>query len=474
MRQLTSLDAQFLALENSRQTGHVGSLAMLDASTAPGGTFGCREVKRLLSDRGAQLPPLRWRLAEVPFGLDYPYWVEEAELDLGYHVREMALASPGTDVQLADQVARIMSRPLDRARPLWELYVIEGHESGRVAVLTKIHHSVIDGLSGAEIMALLLDLTPEGREVPPPVEEDLADPPPSTMQMLGLGVLGLPRYPVRILRSLPKAMPNLNDTAFGVLPGVGTLSRIAGLARRDGQPRPSFVAPKTKFSGRLSPHRRFVFGQMSLADFKAAKNAHGATVNDVVVSVCAGAVRRWLIAHDDLPESPLVAQVPVSVRTDEQFGTYGNRILLMPATFHTEVADPVERLRITHEALSEMKERRGALPAELLQDANHFVPPAVFARAARLTFAFSTSRPGRPTWNLVVSNVPGPQFPLYMAGARLEANYPVSVITDGMGLNITVMSYMGHMDFGLVADRDQMPDLDTLMGYLREELEALL
>jgi WS/DGAT/MGAT family acyltransferase len=473
MRQLTSLDAQFLALENPRQTGHVGSLAFLDPATAPDGCFGCRELKRLLDERGAQLPPLRWRLAEVPFGLDYPYWVEEGEIDLGYHVREMALASPGRDDQLADQVARIMSRPLDRARPLWEVYVIEGHESGRVVVLTKIHHSVIDGLSGAEIMALLLDLTPEGRELPPPAGDDLADPPPGSMQMLGLGLLGLPRYPLRMVRALPRAMPNLADTPFGVLPGIGTLSKVAGMARRDGPPRPSMVAPKTRFNGRITPHRRFVFGQLSLDEFKAVKNLHGVTVNDVVVSVCAGAVRRWLVDHDDLPDTPLVAQVPVSVRTDEQFGTYGNRILLMPAPFHTDEPDPVERLRKTHEGLAEMKERRGALPAALLQDANHFVPPAVFARAARATFAFSTSRPGRPTWNLVVSNVPGPQFPLYMAGARLEANYPVSVITDGMGLNITVMSYMGHMDFGIVADREQMPDVAVLLDHLRAELEAL-
>src|SRR3954447_5662300 len=169
MRQLTSLDAQFLALENSRQTGHVGSLAMLDASTAPGGQFGCAQVTRLLSERASQLPPLRWRLAEVPLGLDHPYWVEEAEMDLGYHVREMALASPGTDAQLAEQVARFVSRPLDRARPLWELYVIEGLESGRIAVLTKIHHALIDGLSGAEIMALL------------------APPPPGTGRARGAG-----------------------------------------------------------------------------------------------------------------------------------------------------------------------------------------------------------------------------------------------------------------------------------------------
>ncbi len=238
--------------------------------------------------------------------------------------------------------------------------------------------------------------------------------------------------------------------------------------------RPDLTAPKTLFNGRISPHRRFVFGQLSLADVKAVKNAHGTTVNDVVVSICAGAVRRWLIEHDDLPDTPLVAQVPVSVRTGEQLGTYGNRILLMAAPLLTDVADPVERLQRTHEALLVMKERHRALPAELLQDANHFIPPAVFARAARLTFGFSTSRPGRPTWNLVISNVPGPQFPLYCAGARLEANYPVSVITDGMGLNITVMSYLGHMDFGIVADRDQMPDVHKLIEWLPEELASLM
>src|SRR4051795_7682019 len=178
MRQLTSLDAQFLALENSRQSGHVAGLAVLDPSTAEGGRVGCREITELLRRRLPLLPPLRWRLAEVPLGLDYPYWVDDGDFDLGYHVREMALAAPGNDGQLADQVARIISRPLDRARPLWELYVIEGLESGCVAVLTKIHHAVVDGLSGAEIMALLLDLTPGGREVDP-AEDAPADPSPS-------------------------------------------------------------------------------------------------------------------------------------------------------------------------------------------------------------------------------------------------------------------------------------------------------
>src|SRR3954469_12729011 len=358
MRQLTSLDAQFLALENPRQSGHVAGLAILDPSTGQG-RFGCKQVTALLRERLPLLPPLRWRLAEVPLGLDYPYWVDEADLDLGYHVRELGLAAPGTDAQLAEQVARIVSRPLDRARPLWELYVIEGLQSGNVAVLTKIHHALIDGLSGAEIMALLLDLTPEGRELPA-TDDALADAPPSGLQMLGLGLLGVPRYPLRMLRALPKAIPNLEDTPFAIFPGAGTVSRLAGLVRRDGVQRPGLTAPKTIFSGRISPHRRFVFGQLSLDEVKAAKNKHGTTVNDVVVSVCAGAVRRWLLKHDDLPEVPLVAQVPVSVRTGEQFGTYGNRILLMGAPLYTDIADPVERLARTHEALLELKERRDA------------------------------------------------------------------------------------------------------------------
>ena len=478
MRQLTSVDAQFLALETGRQTGHVAGLAILDPSTAPNGKLECADIQALLAERLPLLPPLRWRLVEVPLGLDYPYWVDDADFDLDFHVRELALARPGSDRQLADQVARIVSRPLDRARPLWELYLIHGLESGLTGMLTKIHHAVIDGMSGAEIMGLLLDLAPEGRELPPPTTVGVGEA-PGDLELLARGLLGLPRYPVRLLRSLPSAVPNLQDTPFGVLPGAGTVGGVAGrlqrlVARADSRPeRGRLAAPKTSFNGRISPHRRFAFGRLSLEEVKAAKNAHGCTVNDVVVSICAGAVRRWLLEHDDLPDEPLVAQIPVSVRTSEHAGTYGNRIMLMSAPFFTDEGDPAERVRKTHEALRVMKERHRALPATLLQDANHFVPPAVFARAARLTFRLSTSRPGRPTWNLVVSNVPGPQFPLYCAGARLEANYPVSVITDGMGLNITVMSYHGHMDFGLVADRDQMPDLWRLMDFLGDELEAL-
>ena len=231
--------------------------------------------------------------------------------------------------------------------------------------------------------------------------------------------------------------------------------------------------PRTSLGGRVSAHRRYAFGQLSLGEVKEIKSHYGATVNDVVVAICAGAVRRWLTLHDELPTEPLVAQIPVSVRREHEQGTYGNRILLMTAPLHTEVEDPLARLQTTHESLVEMKERHRALPAELLQDANQFIPPALFSRAARLTFSLGASRASRPAWNLVISNVPGPQFPLYMAGARLEAHYPISVITDGMGLNITVMSYCGHLDFGIVADRDQMADVWSLIDGLGESLEEL-
>jgi diacylglycerol O-acyltransferase len=481
MRQLTSLDSQFLALETPRQSGHVASVAILDTSTTASGALTLADLQALITDRLPLLPPLRWRLQEVPLGLDYPYWVDDLDFDLDFHVRELGLAAPGTDEQLAEQVARIVSRPLDRSKPLWELYLIGGLQSGHTAMLTKIHHSLIDGLSGAEILGLLLDLTPEIRQLEAPASWGDNELVPGPLGMLARGLIGATRYPLRALMALPSTLPNLEETQFSAIPGAAALGRLANRAQRaldrgeaafELQDR--LLAPKTLFSGRVSAHRRFAFGQLSLDDVKIVKKAHGVTVNDVIVTLCAGAVRRWLIEHDDLPAEPLVAQIPVSVRTEEQMGTYGNRIMLMGAPLFTDEPDPVVRLQRTHEALGDMKQRHRALPASLLADANHFVPAAIFSRAARLTFGIATSRPGRPVWNLVISNVPGAQFPLYLAGARLVANYPVSVITDGMGLNITVMSYCGNLDFGIVADREQMPDVARLIGWLQEALAELL
>jgi diacylglycerol O-acyltransferase / wax synthase len=480
MRQLTALDQQFLALEDARHVGHVGALAVLDPSTAPGGKLTIEDLQRLISERLSLVPPFRWRLAQVPFDLDYDYWIEDPDFDLDFHVRELALPPNGTDRQLGEQVARIFARPLDRSRPLWELYLIHGLPEGRVAVMTKIHHAVIDGLSGAEIQGALLDLSPEGREPTEPQPSAAGGRAPGELEMLARGVIGLPRYPVRLLRSLPRALPNVAEVpSLGNIPGLRPAGRLAARAQRvvgGGSRvvgRRDMVPPRTSFNGRISAHRRYAFGRLSLDRVKAVKHHFGCTVNDVVVAICAGAVRRWLLEHHELPRVPLVVQIPVSVRKESQRGTFGNRILLMTAPLYTNDPDPLRRLRRTHTALAEMKERHRALPAELLQDANQFIPPAVFSRAARLTFSLASSGRGRPAWNLVVSNVPGPQFALYMAGARLEANYPISVITDGMGLNITVMSYCGRLDFGIVADREQMPDLWSLIGWLGDALAEL-
>jgi diacylglycerol O-acyltransferase / wax synthase len=380
-------------------------------------------------------------------------------------------------------VARIYARPLDRARPLWEIYLIHGLPRGRVAVMSKIHHAVIDGMSGAEIMGALFDTSPEGREPPPTSEKPggaRRNPGrPGELEMLVRGLLGLPRYPLRVLRSAPRAIPNLAEVqSFAAIPGVKAAGKLIGdlqrtLGRDTVVGRLDLTPPRTTFNGRISAHRRYAFGQLDLEDVKTIKKHYGCTVNDVVVAICAGAVRRWLIEHDELPEEPLVAQVPVSVRREHEQGTFGNRILLMTAPLHTEIEDPKDRLQQTHESLMEMKERHRALPAELLQDANQFIPPALFARAARLTFSLGASGASRPAWNLVISNVPGPQTPLYQAGARMDAHFPISVITDGMGLNVTVMSYCGKLNFGVVADREQVPDVWSLIDWLSEALEEL-
>jgi|SRR5579884_457726 len=479
MRQLTGLDAQFLALESPRQAGHVGGLAILDPSSRPDGRLDAAIVQAMIAERLALLPPFRWRLKKVPFDLDYPYWIDDPNFDLEYHVREIALPPPATDERLAEQVARIFARPLDRARPLWELYLIHGLRDGHVAMLTKIHHAAVDGMSGAEIMSVLLDLTPEGREPPDPLPDE-CDPEPSDLQMLGRAVLGWPRYVERVVRAIPSTVPNLADAPIlNTIPGVATVGRVSGAfarAVRGGErrviERTSLKRPRTSFNGYLSPHRRFAFGRLSLDEVKQVKNHFGVTVNDVIVSLAAGAVRCWLLAHDELPEDPLVAQVPVSVRKLEEYGTYGNRIGMMSVPLFTNEGDPQRRLAMTHEALRTAKEHHKALPAKLLQDATQFIPPAVFAQAARVTFSLAAVR--QPVWNLVVSNVPGPQVPLYCAGAEIVANYPVSVITDGMGLNITVMSYCGQLDFGIVADREQMRDVWKLIGWLRGSLDELL
>jgi len=481
MQQLSGLDTQFLAIESATTYGHVSGLAVLDPSTAPGGKLDLNDLKDVIAERLHLLPVLRHQLRTVPFGLDRPYWIEDPRFDLSYHVRELALPGPGSDEQLAEQVERIFSRPLDRARPLWELYLIQGLEGGHCAFMTKIHHALIDGLSGAEIMGILYDLAPEGRDLEPVPEGEPAPDAPSALGMLARGLVSLPLTPLRLMRAAPNTLPHL-DVAPSVLgmPGAARASRLLSRARGfvpglDGEviERPKRQAPRTPFSERISPHRKFAFGTLELDKARRVKKHFGVRFNDVVVTITAAATRDWLLAHDALPDAPLLAQIPVSVRTADEAGTFGNKVSVMIVPLPTNVADPVERLARAHEVLLAAKDRHDALPAQALQDVTTFIPPAINARAARVAFQLSANPALRPLYNMVISNVPGPRVPIYLAGAKLVAHYPVSVITDGSGLNVTVLSYLDRIDFGIVADREQMPDLHRLIGFARAALDEL-
>jgi diacylglycerol O-acyltransferase len=481
MQQLTSLDAQFLALENARVFGHVGGLAIYDPKSAPGGQLTGTDICRLVSERIHLLPPFTQKLVNIPFGLDLPYWIEDADFDLDFHVREIGLAPPGDDHQLADQVARIMARPLDRARPLWELYLIRGLRGGRDALLTKVHHAAVDGVSGNEILAILLDLHPEGRDVPPP-GRSRSRRAPGDLEMLGRGLLALPRQPLRLVGAVPTAIANL-DALPGVerIPGMRRLRRAAvrtasllpGAEAADEAllESPRTQAPRTRFNSRVSTHRRLSFGSLPLETVKAIKNELGVTVNDVVVALCASMLRAWLQERDELPEDPLVAMVPVSVRTNEEMGAWGNRVSAMFVPIPTDEPDPRRRIERTHEVLRVAKERHRATPAKLMQDASQFVPPALMSAASKVTMGLLARSPMPPVLNLVISNVPGPREPLYCAGAQMIAYYPVSTIADGVGLNITVISYLDHIDVGIIGDRDQLEDPWPMLEGMRAALE---
>ncbi len=472
MQQLTGLDAAFLAMETHAVFGHVGSICVLDPSTSPDPVT-LDKVTRLIASRLHQMPPFRRRLATVPLGLDQPYWIEDPDFDIEYHVRELALPSPGDDRQLAEQAARLHARPLDRSRPLWELYLIHGLSDGRMAIYSKVHHAAIDGVSGGDILTVILDLTPESRVVDPPPVPWRPESDPSALSLLTRSALSLAGQPVRAARmtyALARSLPSLaTSPARPRLPVVDRLlGRDADLVLQGGGLR----APATPFNKAISPHRRFAFRSLPLDQVKAVKNAGGGTVNDVVMALSTGALRRWLLDHDALPEAPLIAAVPVSIRTEAEKGTAGNKVSTMIAPLPTHVADPLERLHACSAAMRAAKEQHGALPATLLSDVTQFAMPALAGQAARLAARVRLVERVSP-FNLFISNVPGPNIPLFYAGCRLLGYYPLSAIADGQGLNITVCSLSGQLHFGLIADRELVPDLDVMMGYLAQELDVL-
>ena len=477
MRQLSPLDAQFLHVEDRSTFGHVGALIVLDPP-ADGGRLSLDDVRAVLEPRLHLAGPFRQRLVEVPLGLGYPYWVDDPAFDLEYHLREGGVPPHGTAEQLGEQVARIHARPLDRTRPLWEMYLLHGLDDGRYALYSKVHHAAIDGGSGAELLAIVMDPAPEPREVDP--EPWRPDPLPAPWELLpGVATSAAARtrtVATGLARSLPHVMsvPGVRS-----LPGAQTVADVAGVvgglagfgSAADGPPR-DLAVPRTPFNGPITAHRRFAFASVPLDQVKLVKDAFGLTVNDVVLTLTAGVLRRWLLDRDALPTIPLVAAVPVSVR-DAASAEFGNQVSVMTVALPTHLAEPLDRLEAVADDVSVAKLAFDTLPATLLQDLSAVLPTALSGLASRALFRL-VARPG-PPFNLFVSNVPGPQLPLFVAGARVAGVYPVSAVTTiSGGLNITVFSYDGSLDVGFVACREMVPDVWRMTGFLRDELDALL
>ena len=477
MEQLSGLDASFLNMETPTMFAHVAHLVICETSTA--GIRSFEHLSEIVDSRLHLFPAYRRRLVEVPLGLDHPYWMEDPDFDLEYHLRHASLPAPGTDEQLGELVARIMGRPLDRRRPLWEMYIIEGLQGGRMAWLNKIHHCAIDGLSGAELLVNLLDRTPDPEERPVPERPWKPEEEPSPRTMLARAAVGAARSPAKTIR--------LGRALVGTVGGVRRTGRLPfNLAavpffgpKRDNPdawpvPRPTLLAPRTSLNVPITAHRRFAFRSFPLDDVKLVKNAFGTTINDVILAVSAGALRAYLSKNDELPDRPLVAMVPVSVHTEDKRAVFGNRVSVLSAPLPVHIEDAVERLHIISASMEDAKETHKAVGAELLQDFTHFATPAIAGRAARVAFRTKMMTRTRPIFNLVVSNVPGPNFPLYLAGAKMLHWYPVSIINDGAGLNITVHSYNGLLDFGLLSCREVVPDLWGVMDHVSAAMSELV
>ena len=461
MQRLTGLDASFLYLETPSSHMHVAGLMLLDPSSAEG-ELSIDRVREVYGQRLHLAPPFRRRLAEVPFGLHHPLWIEDPDFDLSYHIRHIAVPPPGGEKELANLVAHLNAIPLDRSHPLWEVWVIEGLADGNVAVLSKVHHAAIDGAAGNELTVALLDLSPEIAEHEPE-SEWVPDRVPSDVELLSYAASSLARQPFRVVKALRR-------TAGGAL----ALRRRSREAPTLTPPPAPFSAPRTPFNVALTPRRSYAFTSVSLPVVKAIKNQTGATVNDVVLAVCAGALRGYLEEQGELPDQALVAMVPISVRPTDQKDAGGNQVSSTLTTLATDIDDPAERLALIHDSMVAAKQQHEAIGADTLQEWAEFAAPALVGRAARLYTRTRIADRHRPLFNVTISNVPGPPFPLYSIGARMVANYPVGPIFDGGGVNMTVMSYLDQLDFGLQACPDVLPDVWSLADGLQEALDELV
>jgi WS/DGAT/MGAT family acyltransferase len=465
MEQLTGMDAAFLHLETQRAPLHISSLAVYDQSSAPGGRVTFKGILANLERRLPLARCFRQRIVEPPLALDHPYWIEDPDFDLEYHVRHIALPKPGDWRQLCIQAARIHSRPLDRGKPLWEMTVIEGLDGveglppGSFAILTKIHHCAIDGVSGVEITAAVHDLEPDAE---PPALEDrwVAEPEPGLLEMAVRTTINGVRQPLRFARVLGEVAP----------PALRVLWE-----RRDEREETSRGrVPRTRFNGRVSPHRVFDAESFSLDDVRQIRKAvEGATVNDVMLAVCGGAMRRYLQRHGELPRETLSAFAPISVRTEEQSGTAGNQVSGMIVPMHTDVDDPLDRLEQVRRSTTQTKEMTKAVGARSLTDVTQFMPGALVGISGRLVARTGLMSRVNPVAHAVVTNVPGPQVPLYFTGARMVASFGMGLPLDGMSLFHAILSYSGSITIAVTCCRELMPDPAFYAECLEDSFRSL-
>ena len=464
MRQLTGLDASFLYLETANAPMHISGLAIYDQSTAPNGNVRFKDVIAHFNERVRPIPTMTRRLVEVPFALDHPYWVSDGNFDPEFHVRHIALPKPGDWRQLCILISRLHARPLDRSRPLWEVYIIEGLDKvegipkGGFAVFSKTHHAAIDGSSGAEITAATHDLTPDytAQRSPAVVKVDNQ---PSRSELILRAQINNIRKPF-----------NFISVARNTVPGMAK----AWNQLRKGELHNVKDVPRTRFNGKVSPHRVFDAVSFDLAEIKAIKNSvPGATVNDAAITIVGGALRKYLEHHDELPQDSLAAMAPVNVRTEDEKGTGGNIVSAMTVQIRSDIADPMERLLAVHEGTREAKEYNNAIGAKAMTDYTQFIPSMLTAQAARLASQWGLMSRMKPNFNCVITNVPGPQIPLYTVGAKMVANYGTGPVQDGLGLFHVISSYCGEMSISATACRDMMPDPAFYTQCIVESFEEL-
>lgn len=458
MERMTGLDAAFLYLETPAAHMHVSGVMVFDPSTIEGGEYSFEWVVDQVNRRLVPEPEFRRRVMRVPFNLHHPVWVEDPYFDVRNHVKRIGCPAPGGPEELAEVTNEILSLRLDREKPLWEMWVVEDLENGHVALVAKMHHATIDGVTGANMIVHLFDF--EANAEPPPLP-DLPEPDriPSELELVTYAVTSRVRSPFRFLRTLRET----GETAINI-----ARRRIGG---SEGMTAP-FTAPRTSFNGGITPRRSTAFVNLPLDEVKEVKAALGATVNDVVLAVCGGALIRYLEENGEQPDKPLTAAIPVSVHEQSDGSGGVNKVSAMFASLATDIEDPVDRVRKINEVSKAAKDEHSAIGANLLQNWGEFTGPNI-GLAMRLYSHMNLAERHTPIHNLVISNVPGPPFPLYFGGAKLVSLNPLGPIFDGAGLNVTVLSYLDSIGFGLIACPKSVHDIWRLARHIPDAFDEL-